>query len=176
MQHVVTFPKNMTPLELYLGTLRCYPAFYAGQSPWKQLRRLLPHWPRPVLAALAVSWPWRATGSGRARWSPTWTTSALRRLEADPRGGFPQLSAQGLALGFLERPGARTRDLFAPGGPARRRADGGMSRSLARTKRGMPARSAIDVTVSTPYDGRPPPKRSHEEPAEPGPPTRNARP
>lgn len=99
MQHVVIHPKQMSALELYLGTLRCYPAFYAGQSPWKQLRRLLPHWPRPVLAALAVSWP-------LARhwvWSREVVANldyirALRRLEQSPHASFPQLSAQGLAL------------------------------------------------------------------------------
>ena len=99
MQHVVIHPKQMSALELYLGTLGCYPKFYAGQSPWKQLRRLLPHWPRPVLAAIAISWP-------LARhwvWSREVVANldyirALRRLERDPRAEFPTLSHRGLAL------------------------------------------------------------------------------
>jgi radical SAM superfamily enzyme YgiQ (UPF0313 family) len=57
MQHVVIRPARMSPWELYWRSLACYAAFYGGQNPWRQARRLAPHWPAPALAALALCWP-----------------------------------------------------------------------------------------------------------------------
>jgi len=97
MQHVVIRPANMSPLELYLRTLACYPAFYGGQNPWRQLRRLLPHWPAPVLGALAVAWP----VARHYCWSREVIANldymaALRQLGSEPGRELPLLSEQRL--------------------------------------------------------------------------------
>jgi radical SAM superfamily enzyme YgiQ (UPF0313 family) len=57
MQHVVVRPARMSAWELYKGTLACYPAFYGKQNPWREARRVLPHWPAVVALAIACTWP-----------------------------------------------------------------------------------------------------------------------
>ena len=143
MQHVVIRPANMSPLELYLRTLACYPAFYAGQSPWKQLRRLLPHWPAPVLGALALAWPVARQWS----WSREVVANldyihALRRLDQRPQRAFPRLSEQGLWAKDLWSGRAIKRRIGSR--PDAIRASGAFG-FRARRPAACPARSRSDV-------------------------------
>lgn len=97
VEHVVYWPKQMTPLQLYLETLRCYREFYTPilrrQRTLKIARRV------PILfgALMNLLWPMlKRINYQRELLANRDYIRALQRLQAGKLKRFPRLSEQNL--------------------------------------------------------------------------------
>jgi len=100
VQHVVFHPKRMSALELYWGTLRCYPAFYRARDLMRMVPTAIARNPPLAVLLIGATWPFVKNAS----WAREVAANldylrALRRMDGGRRGAgteFPHLEPRRL--------------------------------------------------------------------------------
>lgn len=111
VEHVVYWPKKMTPLQLYLETLDCYRKFYTPLLRRKRMLKILARIPTPEGALVGLMWPLlKRINYRRELLANRDYVHSLKLLQKGKIKTFPRLSDKNLSQQdffsgrFLRRP------------------------------------------------------------------------
>lgn len=113
VEHVVFWPKKMTPLELYLETLRCYRDFYTPMIRFSRTMKIARRVPSLFGLLMNLAWPLlKRANYQRELFANRDYILALQRLQEGKLKKFPRLSDKNLPYydlltGRTMRPAAR---------------------------------------------------------------------